>query len=372
VRTPVTTPVTIVEARAAAPAEQVSPPAALATVTPQNGTAVVEPGLQWSCTRLVRGFTATQAAPDGSSQTASISVTTPSCATRLGLKVAHTRLHRGYPVPVTAVDHWHLGGLRVRACLAHGRHPACAAATIAPGSSRALLRPTATSAGRPVLMLSDPYQTLRAKLLVRSSRPLLLATGDSQMQVLDELIGNDLSGAGVRVRGDAKQSTAISSPFFFNWPAHAAAQVAAEHPDIVAMFIGGNDGFRLGSAECCGEGWSREYADRVAGMISDYRQGGAATVYWFLIPTPSREPYVRVARAVDLGIELAAARFREGVHLFDLRPEFSPGGRYINSKTVGGHTFTVHESDGFHLSSAADGVVARMFVERLRADGLLR
>jgi hypothetical protein len=68
---------------------------------------------------------------------------------------------------------------------------------------------------------------------------------------------------------------------------------------------------------------------------------------------------------------MAAAQFHEGVHVFDLRPVFSPGGRYIDSLTRGGQTITVHESDGFHLSASADVIVAHMFIDQLRRDGLL-
>jgi hypothetical protein len=75
--------------------------------------------------------------------------------------------------------------------------------------------------------------------------------------------------------------------------------------------------------------------------------------------------------AVNHGIIRAAAQFREGVHVFDLRSTFSPGGRYINSLTRGGQTITVHESDGFHLSASADVIVAHMFIQQLRHDGLL-
>lgn len=137
------------------------------------------------------------------------------------------------------------------------------------------------------------------------------------------------------------------------------------------MFLGGNEGFRLGNAECCAADWSREYANRVAGMMRVYLQGGAAAVYWFLIPTPRSEPFVRVMRAVNWGIEMAAARFKHGVHVFDLRQVFSPGGRYLSSMGYGRSTITVHESDGFHLSASADVIVAHMFVARLRRDGLI-
>jgi hypothetical protein len=347
-------------------------PTAIATLLPAAGQAAAADGLQWLCDRTERTFQASEALADGSQQTAMASVSTPSCANRLAVDVAPGRLHRGYPATLEIHDRWHLGGLRVRACQPGEAAKRCPSIRLEPGSAAGTLRFRLRSSGHPSIEVSDAYQHVQRRLDVLGSRPLLLATGDSEMQVLDDLLATDLSGAGgARVIGDAKQSTAISSPFFFNWPAHAVEQVQGLHPDIVAMFLGGNEGFRLGSAECCGEAWSHAYAARVAGMMRLYLQDGAASVYWFLIPTPSSEPFVRVVGAVDRGIELAAAQFHSGVHVFDLRPLFSPHGHYIDSLTYHGHTITVHEPDGFHLSTAADYIVAQLFIERLRRDGLL-
>jgi hypothetical protein len=348
------------------------PAAPIATLPTLNGEASLTNGVTWVCDRRTRTFQATETLPDGSQQSASTSVTTPSCATRLSTSVPPRRLHRDGPVTLALTDRWGLGGIRARACLSDAPRRACRAVTVKPGRSATIVRLRLAGAGRPTLDVSDPYESVRLRLRVLGSRPVLLATGDSEMQVLDEFLASDLSGfGGARVIGDARQSTAISSPFFFDWPAHAFGQVAGEHPDIVAMFIGGNDGFRLGSANCCGPDWSREYAGRVAGMMHTYLQHGAASVYWFLIPTPSSEPFVQVVRAVNHGIIMAAARFREGVHVVDLRSTFSPGGRYINSLRHAGQTITVHEADGFHLSSSADVIVAHMFIDQLRHDGVL-
>jgi hypothetical protein len=340
-----------------------APATPLATAHAVNGQAAMPEGIAWSCERLTRTFQASETMPDATQQTATVSVTTPPCAERLSVSVPTTRLHRGYPVTLALRDRWHLGGLRVQACQPAGRRRSCASATLQGGRVATVVRLRLRSAGHVAVEVRDRYQRVKLRLGVRSSRPVLLATGDSEMQVLDELIASGVSGGGgVRTIDDARQSTAISSPFFFNWPAHAYAQVSADRPDIVAMFLGGNEGFRLGGAECCGPEWSGAYAVRVAAMMRAYLQNGAAVVYWFLIPTPSSEPFVRVVRAVNRGIELAASRFRVGVHVFDLRPRFSPGGRFLPG---------VHEADGFHLSASADVIVARMFIARLRHDGVL-
>jgi hypothetical protein len=105
-------------------------------------------------------------------------------------------------------------------------------------------------------------------------------------------------------------------------------------------------------------------------MMRTYLQHGKATVYWFLIPTPSKPDFVRLANAVDRGIVIAAAQFPHGVHVFNLRTIFSPGGHYIDSLTYHGQTITVHEADGYHLSASADVIVARLFLAALRHAGL--
>jgi hypothetical protein len=244
--------------------------------------------------------------------------------------------------------------------------------TFADGDRSEMLRLPLGAASHRLLVISDPYQTIDLHLHVLSSRPVLLATGDSEMQVLDDDLASDLSGpGGASVIGDARQSTAISTPFFFNWPAHAFAQVERNHPDIVAMFLGGNEGFPLNGVGCCSTAYSRQYALKVEGMMRTYLQQGEATVYWFLIPTPSKPDFVRLVNAVNRGILIAAKAFPQGVHVFNLRPVFSPGGRYIDSLTYHRQTITVHEADGYHLSPSADVIVAQLFLARLRRDGLI-
>jgi hypothetical protein len=342
----------------------------LATLTTSSGDAVLT-GITWSCEAVTRTFTVTEILAEGTIRSADVTVSTPACSDRLRASAPSTRLHSGYPAIVSIADRWGIGGIRVTGCLGSG-HRHCASVMLRSGDSETPLRLLPAAAGTIPVTVTDPYQVIRLHLHVRDTRPVLLATGDSEMQVLDDDLSSDLSGpGGVRVIGDAHQSTAISSPFFFNWPAHAVGQVEGDHPDIVAMFLGGNEGFDLGGVACCGLDWSEQYADRVDGMMRLYLQHGAAAVYWFLIPTPAREPFVKVVRAVNEGIILAAGEFHHNVHVFDLRPIFSPGGRYIDTLRRDGRTITVHEPDGFHLSAQADVIVAHLFIDRLREDGFI-
>jgi hypothetical protein len=344
----------------------------LGTLTPIDGSATLAQATEWSCADATPTFEATDTDASGAVESSVATVTTPSCATRLSATLPTTRLHRDHPVDVELADAWAIGGLDVQVCLTRAVARSCRTATFAAGQHGAMVRLRLRAGSRPLIEVSDPYQTIDLHPHVLSSRPILLATGDSEMQILDDDLATDLSGrGGATVIGDARQSTAISTPFFFNWPAHAVTQAHDLHPDIVAMFLGGNEGFPLNGVGCCGIAWSRQYALKVEGMMRVYRQLGRATVYWFLIPTPSKPDFVRLVNAVNRGIKIAAKAFPSGVHVFNLRPLFSPGGQYIDSLTYHGQTITVHEADGYHLSASADVIVAHLFLARLRRDGLI-
>jgi hypothetical protein len=204
----------------------------------------------------------------------------------------------------------------------------------------------------------------------------MLATGDSEIQGLDDILGATLGSRGVEVTGEAHISTGISKPFMFDWVKHAAAQAAASHPDITVMYVGANDGFPLPTPSgaisyCCGEAWVKAFARRTESIMSSYLRGGAGRVFWFTLPTPRNAAAQPVFRAINRAYAIAAGSFRRGVELIDLVRVFTPGGRYRQVMFYGGRTVDVREPDGYHLSLSGDAIAASIQVGRLRADGLV-
>jgi hypothetical protein len=216
---------------------------------------------------------------------------------------------------------------------------------------------------------------------VVGGRLRMLATGDSEIQELDDMLASDLGPKGVHVTGEAHISTGISKPFMFDWVKHAAAQAASIRPDITVMFIGANDGFGLPTttasgkpgpvATCCGQAWIEAFAKRTESMMASYLRGGAGRVYWFTLPTPRNGAAQPVFRAINRAYAIAAASFAYGVELIDLVPVFTPGGRYRQDMTYEGRTVDVREPDGYHLSLGGDAIAASILLGRLRADGLV-
>ena len=92
-------------------------PVATVTLGPA-GAASVERAAPWRCDRRTRSFTVTVAAADGTSQSASGAVRTPTCAGRLGVALRPTRPRARRPATVQVSDRWRLGAVAARVCTA--------------------------------------------------------------------------------------------------------------------------------------------------------------------------------------------------------------------------------------------------------------
>ena len=248
-----------------------------------------------------------------------------------------------------------------------------------PSQSRRVIQiPSPRPGGWLVSMHDEGGATHRSRVWVTpvGSRLRLLAAGDSEMQILDDFIGQDVSRYGLRVTSDARISTGLTNSFFFDWPAHARQQAPALIPDVTVIFMGANDGFSVAGGHgqavgCCGAAWSAGYATLVAEMMRIYLRGNAGRVYWFLLPTPRPGNFQRLFDAVNAGIRQAARRFPGRVSLIDANAFFTPGDRYRDYMTYRGHGFTIHEPDGIHLSTASDTVAAALITQRLLADHVI-
>jgi lysophospholipase L1-like esterase len=254
--------------------------------------------------------------------------------------------------------------------------PACRTVVLGTGG-RASTRFAAKRLGVWSVSVLAGGQRVTRPVEVVSGRLRMLATGDSEIQELDDMLGSDLAPKGVEVTGDAHISTGISKPFMFDWVKHATAQAGGLHPDITVVFIGANDGFPLPDASgktsyCCGDAWVEAFAKRTESMMASYLRNGAGRVYWFTLPTPRNAAAQPVFRAINRAYAIAAGSFPSGVELVDLVPVFTPGGIYRQDMTYDGRTVDVREPDGYHLSLGGDAIAASVLIGRLKADGLVR
>src|SRR4051794_22790429 len=201
----------------------------------------------------------------------------------------------------------------------------------------------------------------------------LLVTGDSLSQPLDIELARELEPEGVDVVRDPHPGTGISNPVLVDWGQLSATQVADERPDAVVVFIGANEGYPLPGpggkdVACCGVDWAVIFANRLRQMMSNYRQAGAAKVYWLTVPTPRDSARQRVERTVNEAIKVAAQPWAAQLRVVDTVPVFTPGEKYRDAMDVGGKDEIVRESDGIHLNDTGAEVARDVVIDRIAED----
>jgi lysophospholipase L1-like esterase len=291
------------------------------------------------------------------------------------------RARAGRTIVIQLRDRAGTGGLPLTVCVTPpGGGESCTPWQLHPGQSRRKIQlPAPRPGGWLVTVQGQGGSEHRATVWVShpGGRIRLLAAGDSEMQILDGFLGQDLARYGVQVTSDARISTGLTNSFLFNWPAHAAHQAPRLRPDVTVFFMGANEGYSVAGPDgqrvnCCSAAWSAGYANLVAEMMRIYLRDNAGRVYWFLLPAPRPENFREVFNAVNAGISEAAVRFPGRVGLINANAFFTPGNRYRNYMVYHGHGFVIHESDGIHLSTASDAIDATIMVHRLLADRVIR
>jgi lysophospholipase L1-like esterase len=350
----------------------------LAVVQLATGRATVPQALRWACAPRKRELRATTLPPSRPEQ-AIAHVVTPSCTRRLRTAIARSA-RVGAAITIRLRDRWGIGALPIQICVTPPGGPAaCSRWWVHRDEPRRTISIPAPRPGGWEIAVTGLDGRTKERLSWAEhpgGRIRLLAVGDSEMQVLDDLLAQDLGAHGVDVTKDARISTGLTKPFFFDWQGHARQQAATLRPDATVMFIGANDGFsvtgpRGAPVPCCGPSWSTGYANLVAQMMRTYSRGNAGRVYWFVLPAPRPGSFSGLFGSVDAGIRQAARRFPGRVQLIDAYRFFTPGG-YRDFMTYHGQGFVIHEPDGVHLSTSADGVAAGLVVDQMRADHLIR
>ncbi|MDO8212368.1 hypothetical protein [Conexibacter sp. CPCC 206217] len=273
-------------------------------------------------------------------------------------------------------DAWHGGGeLRAQVCASTAGAAAICRVVEFDGRKRSTtVGLTPPRGGVWGVEATTRWQKLRAETVVAPGRARLLATGDSEIQGIDEILAASLRGR-ADVKSDAHVSTGISKPFMFDWNAHARGMADGFRPDVTVVYIGGNEGFPLPrpkdgrSVNCCGGDWIAGYERRVADMMRSFSRGGRGRVYWFTLPTPSSGELAGIVAAVNPAIVRAARRFPDTVRVIDIRPVFTPGGHFRSAMEYDGRWVTVRESDGYHLSWSGNEIATSLLIRAMRADG---
>jgi hypothetical protein len=246
------------------------------------------------------------------------------------------------------------------------------AAPAADGVHRATF--TAPYPGRWTVVADAGAERRTGDLVVRprGDRLVVLATGDSLVQNLAHgLAGRLRLRRDVVLRRNVQMGRGLSKPDGFDWVADAREAAARWDPDVVVVFLGGNEGYAIEGAQCCGAPWVTRFAERQRAVMRAYSRGGRTRVYWVTLPAPG--PTVPARRTVWTAENLAlrSAASEDDARVFDAAALLTPGYEWRRRMRWHGRRRVVRERDEVHLSRAGGRVAGWALLRQLRADRVL-
>jgi hypothetical protein len=205
-------------------------------------------------------------------------------------------------------------------------------------------------------------------LLPTSASPLrILEIGDSLGIDLGDRFRDqiDSGGLGHTIVASVGDS-GLSNITYFDWPAQLADMLAADHAQVVVVFIGANDdqGIEVdGVAAAPGTlAWASGYTQRVDDILRVATTSGARVV-WVGMPPMLNADLNNAVQRQDL--------------IYERETETFPGALYVSSDPVlgnaaglyeptgedaSGHLVVLRTADGVHLTPAGAGVLARTVI----------
>jgi len=176
--------------------------------------------------------------------------------------------------------------------------------------------------------------------------------------------------ATLRATSQARISTGLTRPDYFDWPTAVHDVVAQQQPDVLVVVFGTNDPqpiqtatgtYSFGTPE-----WDTEYRARVDAVMG--AATGARKLVWVGLPVVRRESLEPKLEVLDQIFEQEAAKFPD-VSYVDTRAMFSPDGAYdAYLSTPDGTPVLVRAADGVHFSLIGYDMLARAVIDRI--DGL--
>lgn len=246
--------------------------------------------------------------------------------------------------------------------------PTTTTTLLAPGVEATAPREGRTPSHCPLTLAGAPANSAsEVNLLPR--RCTVLEIGDS--------LGNDL-GWGLQrqlsgypwlhlVQAD-KSSSGLANSWFYSWPAHLATFLHQYHPNILIVFLGGNDQqnyYVKGVYETVGSAsWRATYRHYVR-QIADLARASGAQVLWVGLPV-MQPPYYSQGAAMLNSLYASALLHVSGTSYVPTWNLFATSsGAYRDSAVVNGASQQLRAPDGIHFSQVGENVVSTYVVRQM-------
>jgi len=237
------------------------------------------------------------------------------------------------------------------------RHP--------PGGTAPTTTPGTTPGSTPTTAVGATHPTAANPLRV-------LIVGDSLGIDLGGPLQNDLANTGVVTATlDAHESTGLTRPDYYNWPAELQSDISKLNPQVVVIMIGANDPQDfLGPPDVpySSPQWNPMYAARVASFMQLAGSGGAKVI-WVGMP-PMQNPGLS-AEMNDLNtiVQQQAALAKPAANYISSWTLLgNPPGTYSAFITnAAGQVVNVRTPDGTHLTPAGGEVLSQAVLDYMRS-----
>jgi len=213
---------------------------------------------------------------------------------------------------------------------------------------------------------TDPDPGLRPLLATVASPLRVLEIGDSLGIDLGDQLRAQLDAAGsARTVVASVGDSGLSNLSYYDWPAHLATLLAADHPQLVVVFVGANDDQGLyvdGAAAAPGSPtWVAAYAGRVDDVVRESTSAGARVV-WVGMP-PMASPDLNAAVGLENGIYRRETAAHAGTLFLSATAVLGDAsGRYEITGVDASGQVALRTSDGVHLTPAGAGLLARSVI----------
>ena len=198
----------------------------------------------------------------------------------------------------------------------------------------------------------------------------ILLIGDSLGLDLGGSLQNSLASTGiVTATLDGKESTGLTRPDYFNWPAELQSDLTKLSPQVIVVMMGANDPQDFPGPPDVPFGtpaWNTLYQQRcVAFMQLAVSQG--AKLVWVSLPG-MQNPTLNAKIATVNSLQKAAAAQVPGVVYVDSSPVLgNPQGGFSAFTTVNGQAIHVRTPDGIHITPQGGALLATYVMNQMKS-----
>lgn len=250
--------------------------------------------------------------------------------------------------------------------------PPAPEASMTPSPSRPAADPTPPDA--PVVAAPTPgvpATTVSGRVPTADDPLRVWIAGDSMWERPGPKLVEALASTGVVdvLDLEVRYSTGLTRPDFFDWPAHAAARLAALDPEVVLFQVGPNDSQPLVEGGVAhpplSDGFNRAYAARVRTLM-ELLAGDGRQVLWIGLPPMRSDGFDQRMGDLDGAYATVAATI-DGVQHISTRALFSDAAGDYAEYLPGpdGTPRPMRNRDGIHLSEDGARRLAALLFDQL-------